>query len=158
MWTLGDTLQAADAAVIVLHDDSIGSLEGSADRAGPDARRVVAVHAGPRHVVLTGSWIVGHFIDLDPLLHRWYVVHFVACLGAISAAVALGEIDYHYPSLVGGRLRPPRQRASKDVLGCELPDTPASNRSRGAACDKAEQSATRQCHNNLLIVVPHPIW
>src|SRR6516162_5705904 len=152
--TLRDALPATDAAVIILHDDSIGPFERRAYRAGPDAWRVVTVHARTRHVVLARSGIVGYLVDLDPLLHRRHVMHLVAGLRAVATAVALGQVKDHHPFLVGRRLGPPGQRPRKHILGCELPDAAPGDYCGGATCEEAEQSASCQCHNASLSSPP----
>src|SRR5215472_1292018 len=133
IWTLRDALAASDAAVIVLHDDSISPLERRAYRAGPNAWRVVTVHARTRHVVLARGGIVGYLIDLDPLLHRRHVMHFVAGFRTVAAAITLGQVKHHHPFLVGRRLGPPGQRPRKHVPGCEFPDAAPGDYRRGAA-------------------------
>lgn len=108
--TRGLTVAAADAPVIIDHDDAVLLLPRRLDRADVHARRVVAVLALHGHIELVGARHRVHVVgggllevdrahvhlkhaDVGVVGRAVVVVLFVACLGAVAAADADAQIQ-----------------------------------------------------------------
>jgi len=111
---------AADAALAVDQHEAVGALEGGADRADRDARRIVAVVAQARQDVGAGRLrgvvglldAVGRNDGAEAALGHRVLVD--AGDGAGLAADALAHIDEHAPVRAGLRARRFRQGGGGD--------------------------------------------